>query len=75
MSSGTRIRTSLTDIEAANGVVQVIDRVLLPIDVPGGEDTGAMADLAAVDSIDLADMEMVEPAMPDHAPMADDAYM
>ncbi|MGI9501700.1 MAG: fasciclin domain-containing protein [Geminicoccaceae bacterium] len=65
----------LTDIEAANGVVQVIDRVLLPIDVPGGEDTGAMADLAAVDSIDLADMEMVEPAMSDHAPMADDAYM
>jgi uncharacterized surface protein with fasciclin (FAS1) repeats len=53
-----------TDIEAANGVIQVIDRVLLPLDVPGADDDGdesaddAQEGMAAAESFDFVDMDM-----------------
>ena len=29
----------VTDIEASNGIIQAIDRVLIPLDIPGNEPT------------------------------------
>ena len=42
------------EIEAANGIVQVIDKVLLPIDVPGNEAGPAVAADSIVDGESLA---------------------
>lgn len=53
----------LTDIKTANGVIQGIDRVLLPIDVPGSDesvvgDTSPALDVS--DSLDLDDLVAVD---------------
>lgn len=62
----------LTDIQASNGVVQVIDRVLLPIDVPGSDDDGGTA---SDDSFDFDDTAMAGDSTPTDAPVYDDACM
>lgn len=62
----------LTDIQASNGVVQVIDRVLLPIDVPDADDDGGTA---SDDSFDFDDTAMADDDTPTNAPVFDDACM
>lgn len=62
----------LTDIQASNGVVQAIDRVLLPIDVPGSEEDAVMA---ADDSIDLDEMVPVEDVAVVDTQMYDDSLV
>ncbi len=58
-----------TDIDASNGIVHVIDRVLLPIDIPGNEPEPAkpsIADIAAGDanfSILVAALSYVDGAL------------
>lgn len=62
----------LTNIQTANGVIQAIDRVLLPIDVPGSEDASDDV-MAADDSIDLDEMIAAENIAIVDTPIYDDA--
>lgn len=63
----------LTDIQAANGVIQAIDRVLIPIDLPGGSaGDDDVADCGA-DSFDFA--AMVDVVSSADTPTYDDALM
>ncbi|MEM9625034.1 MAG: fasciclin domain-containing protein [Pseudomonadota bacterium] len=61
----------LTDIETSNGTIQSIDRVLLPIDVPGADDEATSdVSMTADDSFDLSSM----PPMDDPVPMDERSY-
>ena len=51
----------------ANGVIQGIDRVLLPIDVPGSEENDGRETTPALDvadSMDLDDLIVIDSATP-----------
>ena len=66
----------LTDIQTSNGVIQAIDRVLLPVDVPGSDDVDDAGVIACSgDSIDFADMALVDGDAPAAAQVYDDAWM
>ncbi len=57
----------LTNIETANGVIQGIDRVLLPIDVPGAEENNGRETSSALDvadSMDLDDLIVIDSVAP-----------